>query len=173
VPTVFSHALVAWTVGKLRDCDRRMIGWAVACSTAPDADVIGFYLGVSLFGPFGHRGFSHSLVFAALLAFAVTRLAFGARPGDERFWPIALFLFLVTASHGVLDGFTDAWLGVAYFWPFDESRYLFSWRPLEVSEFAEGLLSRRQLGVWASEMLWIGIPCALALAANRLWRRAR
>ena len=41
---------------------------------------------------------------------------------------MGLYLFLSTASHGVLDALTDGGLGVAFFSPFDQTRYFFPFR---------------------------------------------
>jgi membrane-bound metal-dependent hydrolase YbcI (DUF457 family) len=47
--------------------------WVVGalCAVVPDLDVIGFRLGIHYGDFWGHRGFTHSLLFAALLASAV------------------------------------------------------------------------------------------------------
>ena len=172
MPTVVSHALVAVTAGALANVDRRTIGWAVACSMLPDLDVLGYYFGVPLHHPLGHRGFTHSLVFAAALALAVARAGLGVRFADRRFPRLAALLFLVTASHGVLDAFTEAWLGIAFFWPFDDTRYLFPWRPLEVSDFIDTFFGERGIEVAWSEAKWIGVPCAVLLALRAFSRRA-
>ena len=44
---------------------------AVACvaSVLPDVDAFGFAAGIPYGDPLGHRGFTHSIVFAALTAF--------------------------------------------------------------------------------------------------------
>src|SRR5512142_630583 len=85
----------------------------------PDADVVAFALGIPYWAPFGHRGASHSIVFAlltALVAFAITRR-----------WKTALLVLLTVASHGPLDTLTDGGLGVALFWPFSTHRYFAPW----------------------------------------------
>jgi inner membrane protein len=171
VPTIVSHALVAATAGALCGHGRRIVGWAVFCAVLPDVDVAWYYLGVPLDHPLGHRGFTHSLAFAAAVAAAVARFGVGLRWGAPSFARVWAFLFLIGASHGVLDAFTDAWLGIAFFWPFHDTRYLFPWRPLEVSEFIDTFFSARGVEVALSETLWIGIPCAAALAWHALRRR--
>ncbi|MBL0051352.1 MAG: metal-dependent hydrolase [Bacteroidetes bacterium] len=42
----------------------------------PDADVVGFQFGVSYNSMFGHRGFTHSIFFAAILAMVVKVIFF-------------------------------------------------------------------------------------------------
>jgi inner membrane protein len=64
----------------------------------------------------GHRGFTHSIVFAAalsaLLTFTLLRNSLGGN------WLIFLFLFISTLSHSLLDMLTNGGLGVALFAPF-------------------------------------------------------
>src|SRR5437764_9166773 len=87
VPTIFSHAIVAaaagqWLSPRTNPESRipnpgRFWCWTIACSMLPDVDVIGFSFGIQYGDLFGHRGFTHSLFFAALTgmvaAFAATR----------------------------------------------------------------------------------------------------
>ena len=77
---------------------------------------------------------------------------------------------LATASHGVLDALTDGGLGVAFFSPFDNTRYFFPWRPLEVSPisitrfFSEGggeVLRSEFKFVWLPlSSLWLAVWAA-------------
>jgi inner membrane protein len=64
-------------------------------------------------------------------------------------------LFLLIASHGILDGFTNGGLGVAYFAPFDNQRYFFPWQPIEVSPIGLSFMSIDGLWTLASEVLWV------------------
>jgi inner membrane protein len=92
------------------------------------------------------------------------------------FWDLFGFFFAVTASHGLLDAFTNGGLGVAFFAPFDDSRYFFPWRPLEVSPLGMAFFSSWGLQTALSELQWVWLPTALLVAAVELvrWhRRAR
>jgi inner membrane protein len=166
VPTVFSHAAVPLALGLglgRRAVPGRLLAAGVVAAVLPDADVVTFYLGIPYSDGLGHRGFSHSLVFAAAvgLAGAAARRALGAGFAGA-FW----FLFAAAASHGALDAFTDGGQGVAFLWPFTETRY---WAPealrvIEVSPIAvRRFLSPRGITVLASEARWIWPP-AVALA---------
>jgi inner membrane protein len=140
----------------------------------PDADVAGFRFGVAYSDLLGHRGFTHSLLFAALLSVVVT-LAYSDRWRRHRL-RIGVFLLVVTASHGVLDAFTNGGLGVAFFAPFSDERFFFPVRPIEVSPIGTAFFSARGWSVLKSELLWVWFPAltiaALGIAA-RLLRRAR
>src|SRR5437899_892828 len=79
--------------------------WVVAALAAvvPDVDVIAFGLDIPYASIYGHRGLSHSLAFAALLAALLVVVMFRKTTGPrDRFVLWAVF-FLATASHGFLD----------------------------------------------------------------------
>src|SRR5215831_7391227 len=121
------------------------------CSIFPDVDAIGFRFGVAYGDFWGHRGFTHSLLFA--------------------------YLFIATASHGVLDAMTDGGLGVAFFAPFDNQRYFLPWRPIHVSPISvTRFFTQRGLAVLENEFLWIWIPAIVlgtaAWLVRRSWRTA-
>jgi inner membrane protein len=173
VPSVLAHALVGAAAAPLlpRGVPRPLAAAALAgLSVLPDLDVVAFSLGIPYAHPFGHRGFSHSLLFAGLVG-AAAALALRARGGPAR-WRVGIVCALVTASHGVLDAFTDGGLGVAFLFPSGE-RWFAPWRPIAVAPLSlAGFASGWGAAVLASEALWIGAPLA-ALAAARLWLRAR
>src|SRR5205807_2815266 len=100
----------------------------------------------------------HSLVFAALLAGAVAvGVVRRGASGIGRF-PLFAYLFLATASHGVLDAMTNGGLGVAFFSPFDNRRYFLPWRPIRVSPISvTRFIGARGHAVLQSELLWIWV----------------
>src|SRR5215208_292058 len=104
---------------------RSMAAWS-ALSLLPDADVVGFALGVSYGDPWGHRGATHSL--AAAVAGGVAA-AVAARVARRPAIRTAVVATLVLASHGLLDSLTDGGLGAALLWPFDLTRYFAPWQP--------------------------------------------
>lgn len=176
--TVMAHAVTALALGRTataRPMPRRFWLWAVFCACIPDVDVLGFGLGIHYGDLFGHRGFTHSLTFALLLGAVATWLAFRGEPlGFVRRLAYAGFFLLVTASHGLLDAMTNGGLGVAFFSPFDTTRYFLPWRPLEVPPIGiAGMFSARGLEVLTNEGLWIELPALTLVAALTLWRRAR
>jgi inner membrane protein len=166
--SVFSHAIAALGIGACmyrRDIPKRVWAIGALCSAIPDIDVIGFRLGVPYGNFWGHRGFTHSLFFAALLAGAAVAVAFRDRlPSTSRVYLWAYF-FLATASHGVLDAMTDGGLGVAFFSPFSNRRYFLPWHPIRVSPIGFGrFFTHRGWAVMESEFLWIWLPAALLIA---------
>lgn len=168
--SAFTHAFFSVALGKTfarGEMPWRFWVFAMGCSVLPDVDVIGFLFGVHYGDTFGHRGFFHSLFFAFLLGVSVAYLGF---KGDSRFsrprW--GLFFFILASSHGVLDALTDGGLGVAFFSPFDTTRYFLPWTPLKVSSVGlGGFFSPWGRRVIFSEMVWVWIPSILLLTAVR------
>src|SRR2546423_15715782 len=76
----------------------------------PDADVIGFSLGVNYADFWGHRGFTHSLVFIALVAAAFAFLAFPRAQWRASRLSLWSYFFLAGASHSLLDMLTNGGL---------------------------------------------------------------
>jgi inner membrane protein len=174
MPTLVSHALAVTAAGAAAGVRGKLLGWAVACSVVPDLDFAGpMLLGVPWEHPLGHRGFTHSIAFALGLAVVVTLAAFRElRPGTPAWWRAIAVLALATASHGVLDALTEAYFGVALLWPFDDTRYLFPWRPIAAApDLHEFLTTPYGLGVLRDEALWIWLPSLAALALIALRRR--
>jgi inner membrane protein len=176
MPTIVTHGLVTVLLGKSVAVGR-MPGhfWilTVLCSVLPDADVLGFPLGIRYEDVLGHRGLSHSLVFAFVLSWIVAFVAFPRL--RERWTRFLLFsyFFVVTASHGVLDAMTDGGLGIAFFAPFDNTRYFFPFRPIKVSPIGLSFFSARGLDVFWSELLWLCIPATILASAVLFYRKLR
>lgn len=175
--SALSHAVAALGIGAVfyrpRMSNSVLIVGAV-CSVVPDLDVLGFDFGIRYGDFWGHRAFTHSLLFAAFLATFVAVLAF--RNSATRLGPFALwaYLFLATASHGLLDAMTDGGLGVAFFSPFENSRYFFPWRPIHVSPIGiSRFFSARGLYVLQSEIVYIWLPSATLILLAWLVRRIR
>lgn len=164
MPSALAHAAPALAVYPLfrARVPRRLWLLGVACAMAPDLDVLAFRFGIPYEHPLGHRGLWHGIPFAALFAGLLT-LAIFSRP-----WPGASrlatwgYLFFATASHGVLDTFTNGGLGVALLSPFDTRRYFAPFRPIEVSPLGiDAFFSARGVDILLSELVWVWAPCAL------------
>jgi inner membrane protein len=136
------------------------------CAVIPDLDVIGFAFGVRYGAVLGHRGFTHSIVFAALLAALAT--AFWVQ-GTAAFFSVFLFLFLSTLSHPILDAFTDGGLGVALFAPFRNERCFFPKRPIAVPPIGiAAFFSAKGWRVMKSEFRWIWLPAIVLMALEHM-----
>jgi inner membrane protein len=168
--SLFGHAAAAGALGQAAPsryrADWRFWYMAVFCACLPDVDVVGFRFGVDYLSMWGHRGITHSLLFALLIGgLAAARF----RPDWRKDgWKLAAILVVVTASHGILDAFTNGGRGVAFFAPFDRARYFFPWTPIQVSPIgARRFFSARGAAVMKSELVWIWAPALVVGAALR------
>ena len=185
MPTPLTHGFVALVAGKTlmrRKMPLRFWGAAVVCSALPDLDTLGFRFGIAYGDVLGHRGLFHSLPFALLVSLVTMAVVFrGVQAFSKRGWGLWAFFFLVSASHGLLDALTNGGLGIAFFAPFDNTRYFLPWRPIQVAPIGLGhMLSPWGLRVIASELLWVWLPAAALLAvvtafraAGRAWVKTR
>lgn len=175
MPTMISHTVVAVAAGKAfapTDVPDHFWLLSIACSLIPDADVIGFPFGVPYDHFFGHRGFFHSPFLSLLLSIFIVSVFFpGVGIFSKQWFFYFVFFFLVSASHGVLDAFTNGGLGVALLSPFDNTRYFFPWTPIMVSPIGiKAFFSKWGLTVIRSELLWIWLPSLLTVIISKLIR---
>jgi len=173
--SILSHAIAALALGSaVRPDPTPARYWTAGAVLAalPDADVLAFAFRVPPDSMLAHRGITHSLVFAAVAAAIATWTAFPqvTTAVRRRVWA---FLFVATASHGVLDAMTDGGHGIAFFAPFSRVRYFLPWRPILVSPIGlRPFFSRWGAAVLANELRWIWVPAAL-VAATALVARVR
>ena len=176
MPTIVTHGFFAALLGKSFAAGQMPARfWLLSplCSILPDADVLGFPLGISYDNVLGHRGLSHSLVFALVLSLIVSFLALPRVPRRWTRFLLFCYFFVVTLSHGILDAMTDGGLGVAFFAPFDDTRYFFPFRPIKVSPIGLSFFTARGLDVIWSEFLWVCIPGTIIAAAVLSLRKLR
>jgi inner membrane protein len=156
----FGHIAVGLAAGRLYRSDRPL-PWMVAFSVLsllPDADVVAFVLRIPYEAPFGHRGASHSIAFAALCGLVALAVSRSGR--------LAWFVGLVVLSHPVLDMLTDGGLGCALLFPVSTQRLFWPWRPIPVAPIGAGMLSARGLWVVVVEVV---VFAPLLIVA--LWKR--
>jgi inner membrane protein len=172
MPTIFTHAALPLAAGLglgKRVISHRLLVAGIVASMLPDFDVIGFGLGVEYGSQFGHRGFTHSLFFAFVIALAGT-CAYRTLQSTAT-WTF-LFLFVSMASHGVLDSFTNGGQGIAFLWPFTSERFFSPFRVIEVSPIGlSRFLSPRGVAVLESEAVWVWLPCIVFCALIWAYRR--
>lgn len=165
--SIFGHAVSGIALAKLSFSKTtwKLLLCCMACTIIPDADVIMFAFGVEYESPFGHRGFTHSILFAVILAFTIKFLFYrGIPPGGRKGIGLIFLFFVCTISHGLLDAMTTGGLGVGFFTPFYNERYFFPFRPIKVSPIGAGkFFSEWGLRVLKSEMIWIGIPSTILI----------
>jgi inner membrane protein len=170
VPTLITHALLpliaAGVAGRGRISPRLMMA-GIAAAVLPDADVIGFRLGIPYGAGLGHRGASHSLLFALICGLVAMMAAKRLRASRRT---VFAFVALAAASHGLTDMLTNGGHGVALWWPLSGERLFWAVRPVEVSSIGIRALTDGSLvHVLASEILWLVLPTVLlALLFRRL-----
>lgn len=172
MPTILSHVAVplALGIGLGRELvPRRVLLAGVVLSMLPDLDVLAFGLGIPYADALGHRGFSHALLSAALVAALAAGML--ASLGRSRFAGSWLFLFIAMASHGLLDTLTTGGQGIALLWPWSEQRFFAPWQVIRVSPLSmQRFMHGRGMMVLRSELLWIWLP---AMAGAALLMTAR
>jgi inner membrane protein len=175
VPSLISHAAAAVAAGVAfapRDVPNQFWTLAILCSIIPDADVIGFSFGIPYHHFFGHRGFFHSPFFGLLLSIFIVSIFFReAGIFSARWFFYLIFFFLLAASHGLLDAFTNGGLGIALLSPVDNTRLFFPWTPIEVSPIGvKAFFSKWGLAVIKSELKWIWLPSFMVAVLSTLIR---
>jgi inner membrane protein len=140
-------------------------------------DVLAFRFGISYGSEWGHRGWTHSVVFSILfgglmaLIFRQLNRNNEHRNQSETLIPTAFWLILSTLSHPLLDMLTNGGRGCALWWPFSTERIFFPIRPIQVSPMSiGGFISEWGLEVLASEFVWIGLPSLGLVLLAKLFR---
>ena len=174
MPTVMTHAALGWAATRVGRrlgvrLDGRVALAAAALAVLPDLDVIGHWLGVPYRSPLGHRGLSHSLLFALATSGAACWLL--RRSGSPVGIGVFAVLVVATSSHALLDMLSDAGLGCALASPLHDGRYFWPFRPLPTSPLSFHPRVLYVLG-WEIVLLWPGVAAA-ALLGSRLSTRVR
>jgi inner membrane protein len=172
VPTILSHPAVPLALGLglgRQVVPRRLLLAGIVASIMPDFDVLAFRFDIAYSHELGHRGFTHSLFFAACLGLIAALAAGGLRASRLKVFG---FVFFAGVSHGLFDMFTNGGLGIALWWPFSEQRLFFPFQVIEVSPFS----LRRVFGadghrVLGSELLWVWLPSFMLGAAMAVFRK--
>ena len=167
MPSIITHAavpLALWYAAGRGRISSRLLAAGVAAAMLPDLDVTAFALGIPYADGFGHRGASHSILFATLIATLGIAMRKSLRSGAAQ---AGAFLFACAISHPLLDAMTSGGLGVALLWPWSEQRFFAPWRPILVSPFANGFFSARGMSTLFSELRWVWLPL---FAGATLWK---
>jgi inner membrane protein len=165
--TTYTHAIAGLAVAQVYvPGRRRWLYWTLAALLAvfPDVDV---FSSAAYGALLGHRGFTHSLIFALWMAFFVASLTFRLLRAD--LWALTGVFFLAAASHGLLDALTRGGEAIPFFWPATGQRYG-NWGPIPVSDLALEIPDPRRSRALRSELMWVWVPsCAfiVVMAVSR------
>ena len=164
MPTIFSHAVIPASIALglgSKVIPKPLLIAGLIVSVFPDADSGAFAFGIPYENQFGHRGFMHSLVFAAALAGLWTwrNMEFNVGGNTVKRSVVFTYLFICMASHGLLDMLTNGGKGIALFWPFWNERLFFPITPILVSNIGLSFLSMESLNVVKWEFILLWLPC--------------
>src|SRR5262249_18763364 len=112
MPTIFTHGAIGFTA--MRPAfgaapDRRLLFASILLPILPDADAL-LTPWIPYAHPFGHRGFTHSLFFAALVGVAAAALAVRGKWGHS-FLNLAIFFAAITAMDGWVEAMSYGGVG--------------------------------------------------------------
>jgi inner membrane protein len=174
LPTCITHAAVgACAVIAVANAatPRRFMVLSILCAMLPDIDVLAFLFGIPHDGIFGHRGVTHSVLFAVSTGGMVVMFFFREiQLLSRQWWTHSLYFSSIILMHGVLDAFTNGGEGVAFLAPFNVQRFFSEFTPIEVSpvnllDFFDG----RGYNILATEIVWVLAPAmTMALLARLL-----
>jgi inner membrane protein len=169
MPTVYTHAMVGVSLAYLGLSRRTSwVYWLLAASlpVIADLDTLSTTSNSSIWG---HRGFTHSLIFALGLGLTAAVLAgWYLRLG---FWRSAALFSAIAASHALLDLFTTAGNGIALWWPISDAR-AGPWGPIPVADIGFDWPNPVRSPAIRKELLWVWLPMGVAVLVMMLWRHA-
>ena len=176
MPTLLTHAAVPLAIGLglgKNEISQRLVIAGICASMLPDLDVLAFRFNIAYDNALGHRGASHSIVFALLIACVMLFFSRSLRSTPLKTFA---FIFMSAVSHGLLDALTNGGKGVAFLWPFSTQRFFAFWQMIEVSPLSlKRILSASGLKVLASELTWVWVPaialCALLIVSRLAFMR--
>lgn len=168
--TLYTHAVVGLGLGVVL-AGRRMswlyLGLVALFPIVPDFDTFS----TASYGTMtGHRGFTHSLIFALWLGFLAASLTF--RRLQVNLWRLTAIFFIVTASHGLLDACTRGGFAIPFFWPVANQRFG-NWGPIPVADIGFEFPDPTTSAALRSELLWAWLPTCLLVALSLGWRYYR
>jgi inner membrane protein len=167
MPSIITHAAVPLMLGAAsgqRYISHRLLVTGAIAAILPDIDTLGYALGVSYSSLWGHRGITHSIAFAVLLALIA---AINYKRLQSTVWRCALFVGLAVFSHPLLDMCTNNGKGVLLLWPLSDHRWFFPDHPIVTSPIGIARFLQRAQVVLTSEFYWVWLP--VALCALFLW----
>ncbi len=167
----FGHGVLGYTLTKV--IDNKNLKWlllaAIVSAILPDFDVISFKLGIPYAHPLGHRGLTHSILFAFVWAIL---LMFTLGRENKKTW--FFVIFFSTVSHGILDAMTTGGRGIGFFIPFNNDRFFFPFQVIKVSPLGiKKFLSEWGIQVILSEIKYILLPCLIILLFLYVFKKVK
>lgn len=166
------HSILGYGIGKLGSVNNssKTILLCIVCVLIPDIDALGFFMHLRYSSVFGHRGLTHSILFAGLFPLAILFLFYRNNSlNKKQKFRLYLLFFIATVSHCAVDGLTSGGKGIAYFFPFYNKRIFLPYHPIggenagQVKSVSEWLWQ-----IVRYEMLWLGMPSLLMVIARSM-----
>lgn len=173
MPSAFSHAVASIALGRAytsRPVPFRFWVLSSICAVAPDIDVLANRFGFDHTTLPGHRGITHSFLFAMALSGLIVLLFF-RKPVSLSRPSLFAYFFAATASHSVLDAMVNGTLGVAFLAPFSSERFFLPWRPIVSSPIGLAFFSSAGATTILNELVWVWLPSLIVILAP--WLRMR
>jgi inner membrane protein len=165
--TIYTHAFAGVGIASLlTPRPRPLLYWSLAAllPVLPDFDT--FW--IAPYGStLGHRGFTHSVGFA--LCVGLIAAAASYRYLQMRFWLLFALFTLITASHGILDAFTNGGYGIPFLWPFSDRRWG-PYGPIKVADIALDVPDPRKSRAIQTELLYVWLPLGTAVVGMQAYR---
>jgi inner membrane protein len=177
LPTCITHAAVGACAGIAvanGTTPRRFLVLSILAAMLPDIDILSFLFSIPYDDLFGHRGVTHSLLFAGSSGFIIVLTFFReVQLLSRQWWSHSLYFSSIIFMHGVLDAFTNGGEGVAFLAPFINRRFFAEFTPIEVSpvnllHFFDG----RGYDILVTEMVWVLAPSLAVALLVRLFLAA-
>jgi inner membrane protein len=175
MPTTITHIIAGSAIGYSLYPEKKdfrfWLGLVLLCAL-PDIDVITFRLGLDYSHPLGHRGFTHSILFALISGFIFVFFLYRENAvASRQFRNLSAVFFAAACAHAFLDSLTSGGLGVGVFMPFDNNRYFLPWRPIKVSPIRIGdFLGEWGHRVFKSELMIVIVPSIVLIILVRIKR---
>jgi inner membrane protein len=160
------HVAVGMLAGRLhgarngKELCKTMAAYA-GLSMLPDLDIVPLAFGVHDTGLYGHRGITHTWLFAALVSVIAWCIFRKGRIPIR----VAVLTFITIASHGLLDASTTDSRGIHLLWPLVSERIVMPIRPIPVAPSGIAFLSWRGVQVSLVESVYF-----LPLVVLALWK---
>lgn len=137
----------------------------VALAWLPDIDVLWVLLGAPDDGILGHRGFTHTPLFALAVGATVGLWSWARR--RPRALVMGLLAALLVASHGLLDASAQDGRGMLFLWPLSDQRFHSPWRPIPDAPLGLEFFTRLGLSHLAIEFVYFLPFTVFALRQRR------
>lgn len=175
--SIFGHVAASTALGQAffsEQAKTATLLMAGFCAFAPDLDVLAFRYGIEYSSQWGHRGWTHSIVFAVVFGSLMAMLLRALLPQARVGLKTGIYLILSTLSHPLLDMLTNGGRGCALWWPFSTERIFFPVRPILVSPMSiGGFIGEWGMRVLLSELMWIGLPALGLVLVARYFKQLR